>query len=85
MKDKQIKQIITFLLLLILMLIGASFGAQYSDNNWKHDILKVSHAENKTVLAFNENEITYYFFVKHLTMDNYYEYLNINQSDLILK
>lgn len=81
--DIVLSKIINILLVVILLLIGAVFGAQYADNNWKNDILKVSYAENKTLLAFEYNNLNYYFFVKHMTMDNYYDYININQSDLV--
>lgn len=77
MKDENIQKIFIVFIILFIMSVGAVFGAQYADNNWKKDIFKVSHAENVTALAFEHNGITYYFSIKHLTMENYYQYLDI--------
>ena len=44
MEDKYYVKIIKIISVLILLLLSASVGADFADNNWKKDINKVSNS-----------------------------------------
>ncbi len=72
------------MIFLIILLIGASIGAQYSDNNWKHDVLKSSIEINNitTYLSYTMNGEILYFKVQEITPYNYKEFINISEINI---
>jgi hypothetical protein len=78
MEEKYIQKLFLFLGIVLLLLVGASLGALYADNNNKNDILKASNHEDKpTYLSFNLDGLTYYFLVTEITPNNYRDYVNM--------
>lgn len=87
MNDADIVKAIKALGILFLFLLGMASGADYSDNNWKHDIIKVS--DNNSILSFKQNNDYYYFNVTSINIyaykhnyTNYQEFNVTNDSKL---
>jgi hypothetical protein len=64
------------LLVLLILFVGASFGATYSDNNWKHEMKHFS--ESSIAFRFDDSGIIY--TIRDINTKN-----SVNQSSEFFK